>query len=378
MLRAARHLVAALVALSVAALLATGTVSRAGSSWGAVTGSSTIDTLAGNGTPGYGGDGGPAGQSLLNAPRDSAMGPDGSIYVADTYNNRIRRIAPDGTISTVAGTGSATYNGDGIPATRASLSWPHDVTVDSAGVVYVADSAHHRIRRIGLDGVITTIAGTGTAGSTGEGGPATKARLQNPKTVALYGGALYTAGFDNKVRRIDLTTGVITTVAGTGAAGYSGDGGPATRAQLSAPQRLQIDSRGNLYVADTQNSVIRRVDAATGIIRTVAGVGGVTGKSGDGGPATRALLNHPRGLALDGDGILYVADSDNHRVRVLDLAAGTIDLVAGTSSGYFGDGGPASAARLRQPRGLTVTPAGDLLVAEAGNSVLRVVTAPTS
>lgn len=336
---------------------------------------SIISTIAGNGTAGFAGDGGPAIASRVNQPRDTAMGPDGSIYVADTFNNRIRRIAPDGTITTVAGNGSATYNGDGIPATSASLSWPHDLVVDSTGVLYIADSAHHRIRRVGLDGIITTFAGTGVAGSSGDGGPATAARTKQPKSVVLYGGGLYIAALDNKIRRVDLTSRIITTVAGSGVAGYSGDGGQARLAKLNGPQRIQVDSQGNIYVADTLNEVIRRVDAATGIIRTVAGVGGVEGLRGDNGPATSALLDHPRGLALEGDGILYIADSDNHRVRMVDLATGIIITIAGSQAGYSGNGGPAGSARLRQPRGLTVTPQGDLLVAETGNSVIRKVAA---
>jgi hypothetical protein len=359
------------VVAALALLLTTGLAGGAALSWGVVSGTSTISTVSGTGQAGFSGDGGPAQAARLNQPRDSAMGPDGSIYLTDTFNNRIRRISPSGTITTIAGNGSATYNGDGIPATSASLSWPHDVTVDSAGVVYIADSDHYRIRRVGLNGVITTIAGTGVGGSNGDGGPATSARIAKPKTVALYGGGLYTAGLDNKVRRIDLTTGIITTVAGTGAAGYSGDGGRATSARLNGPQRVEIDSLGNIYIADTLNSVIRRVDAVTGIIRTIAGVGGTTGSTGDGGQATAARLNHPRGLTLEGDRIVYIADSDNHRVRAVDLTTGIITRIAGSSAGYSGNGGPASAARLRQPRGLTITPQGDLLVAETGNSVLR-------
>lgn len=367
MSRAGRQIVIVTVALALAVALSGGVAA----SWAVVSGASTISTLAGTGQAGFTGDGGPARTARLNQPRDSAIGPDGSIFVADTFNNRIRRILPNGTITTIAGNGSATYNGDGIQATSASLSWPHDVTVDSTGVVYIADSDHWRIRRVGLDGVITTIAGTGVGGSNGDGGQATNARIAKPKTVALYGGGLYTAGPDNKVRRIDLTTGIITTVAGTGAAGYSGDGGPARSARLNGPQRVELDSQGNLYIADTLNNVVRRVDVATGLIRTIAGVGGVTGSTGDGGPATSARLNNPRGLTLEGDRIVYIADSGNHRVRAVDLTTGIITRVAGASAGYAGDGGAATAARLRQPRGLTVTPQGDLLVAETGNSVLR-------
>jgi hypothetical protein len=336
-----------------------------------VSSSSIINTLAGRGTAGFGGDGGQARLALLNQPRDSAIGPDGSILVADTFNNRIRRILPNGVITTVAGNGSATYNGDNRQATSASLSWPHDVTADGNGVVYIADSAHHRIRRVSLNGVITTVAGTGVAGSAGDGGAATSARLKNPKTVVLHGTGLYTAGLDNRVRRIDLATGIITTVAGTGVAGYSGDNGPATSARLNGPQRIDIDSQGNIYIADTLNQVIRRVDGASGVIRTVAGVGGAEGFSGDGGPATAARLDHPRGLTVEGDRFLYIADSDNNRVRAVDLTTGIITRIAGTGGGYSGDGGPAGSARLRQPRGVTITPQGDLIIAESGNSVLR-------
>ena len=177
------------------------------------------------------------------------------------------------------------------------------------------------------------------------------------------------------MRRIDLTSGIITTVAGSGTAGYSGDGGPARLARLNGPQRLELDPLGNIYVADTLNHVVRRVDAATSMIGTVAGTGGVEGLRGDNGPATAALLDHPRGLTLEGTGILYIADSDNHRVRMVDLVSGVIITVAGTSAGNAGNGGPAGSARLRQPRGLAVTPQGDLLIAESGNSVVRRVAA---
>ena len=337
-----------------------------------VTRTSVIHTLAGAGVARFSGDGGPARRAGLNKPRDTAVGPDGSIYVADTFNNRVRRIAPNGRITTVAGNGRARYNGDGIPATKASLKLPHDVIVDRHGVLYIADSQHHRIRRVGRNGIITTIAGTGVKGSSGDGGPATRARLNNPKSVALHGGALYTSGLDNEVRRINLTTGIITRVAGTGAPGYSGDGGPARSARLHSPQRLAIDSKGNIYVADTANNVIRRIDASTHKIRTVAGVGLTPGMRGDGGPATRALLNGPRGVALDGNRTLYIGDSLNHRVRKVNLRTGIITTVAGTGvEGYSGDGGPAVRAKLDGPRGLTVTPQGDLLIAEAGNSVIR-------
>ncbi len=334
-----------------------------------VTSESSIATVAGS-TVGFAGDGGPAELALLNAPRDSDVGPDGSIYLVDTGNNRIRKVGTDGIITTVAGTGSNTYNGDGIPATQASLSLPHDVVVDGSGAFYVADTAHHRIRRVDAGGVITTIAGNGLAGSSGDGGPATAARIRSPKSVVLQGGGLFFSSTDNKVRRVDLDTSIITTVAGTGIAGYTGDGGPATQATLSAPQRIQVDSLGNLYIADKDNSVVRRVDAATGIITTAVGTG-VSGNSGNGGPATEAKVNHPRGLELENDTTLYIADSGNNQVRRVDLVTGIITHVAGTTSGFGGDGGPAGQAQLCLPRGLTSMPDGDLLVADSCNNRFR-------
>jgi trimeric autotransporter adhesin len=365
----ARHRRGAVAGLAVVSLLLSlVTISTAHS---VVNRKSTISTVAGS-TPGFAGDGGPAVRARLNQPRDTAVTADGTIYVADTFNNRIRKIAPNGTITTIAGRGSSTYNGDHIAATSASLYWPHDVTARNNGVVYIADSAHHRIRKVNSQGVITTIAGTGAPGSTGDGGAATSARIRNPKSVALYGGGLFFSSLENKVRRVDLASGIITTVAGTGVAGYSGDHGPATRATLHSPQRLAIDSIGNIYVADSNNNAVRRIRARTGVITTVAG-NGRPGSTGDGGPGTRARLDHPRGLAIEGDSMLYIADSNSHRVRRLNLTTRTIRGLAGTTKGFSGDRGPAGRAQLFQPRGLTLMPGGGLLIADAFNNRLRLI-----
>ena len=339
--------------------------------------SPTITTLAGTHVRGFAGDGGPAATAALDEPRDTAVGPGGEIYVADTFNDRIRVISPNGTISTFAGNGSHTAPtdpdvGDGGPAVKASLAWPHDVFADGAGNLFIADSEHNRIREVTTDGIIHTVAGRGAAGSTGDGGPAVAARLKNPKSVFLEGGYLYTAGLDNKVRRIDMSSQVITAYAGTGAAGYVN--GPAAAAQFSSPQRLQVDSRGTVYVADAKNNAIRRIDPLTHRVSTVAGTG-VGGYNGASGQGVQVQLDQPRGIALDGDASLYIADSNNQRIRRLSLASGVLTTVAGTTRGYSGDGGPAGAAQLYQPRGLSVTPTGDLLIADTLNSVLRVVSA---
>ncbi len=335
---------------------------------------SMITTTAGTGRQGFSGDGGPARSALINQPRDSAIGPGGSLYVADTYNNRIRRVDPDGIITTIAGTGSSTFGGDGGPATSASISLPHDVTVDTNGDIYIADSKHHRIRLIDPAGTITTVAGTGSSGFNGDNRLATSAKLKHPKSVAVFGGSLYIAdGMNNRIRRVDLETRLITTIAGTGVAGFSGDGGPATHAAINVPQRIAFDSVGNLYFTDTLNNRIRRVDAATGVISTVAGTGNAA-FSGDGGLAVNASLRHPRGIAVVNDDILYIADSENHRIREVDLDSGVITTIAGSGSrSYVGDGGPARLAGFKNPRGLTVDPAGNLIVADTFHNAIRTI-----
>ncbi|MFV0460251.1 MAG: hypothetical protein ACK5MT_15930 [Actinomycetales bacterium] len=336
---------------------------------------STIDTFAGTGEQVFSGDGGPAVEAGINQPRDTDVMPDGSVVITDTFNDRIRRVSPDGIITTIAGNGSQEYNGDGIPATEASLAWPHDVAVDpKSGNVYIADAQHHRIRVVTPDGIISTFAGTGEIGSSGDDGPAVEATLKYPKSVAVRGNALITAGLDNKVRSINFDTRIISTLVGTGEAGFSGDGGPSRAAQLNGPQRLAVDSQRNVYIADTKNCAIRRFDTETGTVSTVAGVGGECGYDGDGGPGQQAKLSHPRGLALDGDDRLYIADSDNARIRMLNLSKNVIRTIGGGGqTGYAGEGVVVDQALFYQPRGLTITASGDLLVADTFNSRVRIV-----
>ena len=334
----------------------------------------TIGTFAGNGAARFAGDGGAAVQASLNQPRGKlAEGPDGSIYVADTFNNAVRRIAPDGTISTVAGSGVASYGGDGGPAVAALLHWPHDVAVDDVGNVWIADAYNNRIRKVSPDGVIRTVVGTGVGGFNGDGLAPASTRVFRPKAVVVTATTLwFSDGDNNRIRTVPLAGGVVRTVVGTGAVGYSGDGGRATAARISAPRGIALDSVGNLYIADSQNNRIRRV-GTDGIIRTVAGTG-VAGFRGDGGAATRALLRVPRGLAVVGTSTLYIADSDNARVRRVDLATGVITTVVGNGTRRFaGDGGPAAPASLNNPRGVSVDARGRLLIADMLNNRIRVV-----
>lgn len=330
-----------------------------------------INTAAGNGTIGYGGDGGPATQAQLRYPTDAALAPDGTLYLADQQNHRIRRIGPDGIITTVAGNGNPGFSGDGGPATQARLYNPYAVALGPDGSLYIADSDNHRVRRVGPDGIITTVAGTGSAGFSGDDGPATAARLANPSGVAVGpDGALYIADTDNnRVRQVG-TDGIIVTVAGSDSAGgYGGDGGPAWQARLYHPIRVVVDPDGVLYIADLVNHRVRRV-GVDGTITTLAGTG-VPGYSGDGGPATQAQLYSPIGLALDTTGGLYIADSYNSRIRHVGTD-GIINSLAGTgASGYSGDGGLAGAAQLNRPTGVRVSPGGDVYVADTNASRLR-------
>ena len=336
-----------------------------------------IYTFAGNGEGGTGGDGGPATEAQLSDPQRLAVDGSGNLYVSDTVNHLIRRIDPEGVITTIAGTGEGGYGGDGGPATEARLFRPGGLAVDGSGNLHVADISNYRIRKIDPEGVITTIAGTGEPGygGDGDGGPATEARLFRPGGLAVDGsGNLYVADtLSNRIRKID-SEGVITTIAGTGERGYGGDGGPAAEAQLNSPDGLVLDGSGNLYVADASNHRIRKIDSE-GMITTIAGTG-ESGYGGDGGPAAEAQLRFPYGLALDGSGNLYVADASNHRIRKID-SEGMITTIAGTGeSGYGGDGGPAAEAQLGFPYGLALDGSGNLYVPDSTNNRVRVIRPP--
>jgi trimeric autotransporter adhesin len=356
-------------AVAVTALVPTGSSAAVPT----VTRSSIIRTLTGTHVAGFSGDGGPASAAAVNKPRDTAVASDGSIFIADTFNNRIRLIAPDGIITTYAGSGSPTFGGDGGPAVKAGLKWPHDVCVDAAGDLFIADSNHSRIRKVTPSGIITTIAGTGAAGFSGDGGAAKSARLHDPKSVALWGGSLYFAdSLNQRIRAINLTTGIIRTIAGNGVAGFGGDGGPALKASFNVPQRIAFDDSGNLFVADTLNNRIREI-ATNGTIRTVVGTG-VAGFGGDGGQGVLAKIKVPRGIAFDANGRLFFSDTGNNRVREWNPSTGVVTTIAGGSgAGYSGDGGPAGSARLNDPRGLSFDNAGRLIIADTFNSVIRVV-----
>jgi sugar lactone lactonase YvrE len=375
-----------------------------------------ITTVAGNGTPGYSGDGFGATSAQLNTPAGVAADAAGNIYIADAHNNVVRKVAANGTITTVAGTGSAGYLGDNGPATKAQLNEPESVRLDAAGNLYIADSENSRIRKVALDGTITTVAGS-WQGYYGDGGPATSADLYYPADAVVDAtGNMYIADYANNVIRKVAANGIISTVAGNGSGTYSGDGGLATHAQFYLPNGVAVDGHGNLVIADTGNSAVRKVAAngivtrvgdvrsfggpegavfdaagnfyvadfgseevlkvaaADGTITTVAGIEGIANYSGDGGPATAAKLDMPWGVALDAAGNLYIATKFDNRVRKV-AGNGNISTVAGNgSAGQSGDGGQATSAQLNSPQGVAVDAAGNLYIADTFNNAVRKVT----
>lgn len=327
-----------------------------------------ITTIGGNGTAGYSGDGGPATAaqiSTIGIATDTA----GNVFTTEYHIDRVRKISTAGTISTFAGTGVGGYAGDGGPATSAQMVDPTGAAVDRAGNLYIAECNNHIVRKVSATGIISTVAGNLSIGSSGDGGPATAASLYRASDVAVdTSGNLYIADYSsNNIRKVN-TAGIISTYAGTGTAGFSGDGGPATAAEVNWPYYVATDLAGNVYFSDRGNNRVRKINTA-GIITTIAGTG-TAGFSGDGGSATAAMLDGPGGMAFDKDGNFYFCDQNNNRIRKID-AAGIISTIAGSGTAAFsGDGGPATAAALNQPASIAIT-GGTLFISDQGNARIR-------
>jgi len=329
-----------------------------------------ITTIAGTGVAGFSGDGGPATAAQLKNTSRLAIDRIGNIYVADFANERVRMISTSGIITTFAGNGVAAYISDGVAASTTSFNGPTGLAVDTIGNVYIADQSNHRIRKVDTSGIVTTVAGTGTAGSSGDGGPATAAMLNRPISVCtdIQGNILITSNYEHCIRKVN-SAGIITTVAGNGNMGFSGDGGPATAAKMQWPCDAISDTAGNIFIADTYNNRIRKVDAS-GIITTFAGTGAPS-FSGDGGPASLAGINKPHSLAFDKEGNLLFSDIDNYRVRKINTA-GYISTITGDGTlGYSGDGGPATAAKTGIVTGICVDTAGSIYISNNSNFRVR-------
>jgi uncharacterized protein (TIGR03437 family) len=332
-----------------------------------------ITTFAGNGSMTFYGDGGQATSASLNSPRGLAINSAGGVYISDMDNYRVRLVSAAGIISTVAGNGSMAYSGDGGQAISASFSDVTSVALDSAGNLYIADASNRRVRRVTPGGIVTTVAGTGIQGDLGDGGLAVNATLNRPFAVTLdAAGNLYICDSSNHdIRRVNLASGIITAYAGNGQPAFTGDGGPATAASLQFPLGMAWDKSGNLYIADAGNNCIRRVSPA-GVIVTVAGNGNRAGFAGDGAAAISALLNIPSDVAVDGSGSVFIADAGNNRIRRVDGTSGIISTIAGgDDNGFSGDGGPAAESLLSHPWGMTIDTSGDVYIADMVNNRIR-------
>jgi sugar lactone lactonase YvrE len=337
-----------------------------------------ITTVAGIGINSFSGDNGPATSAELSGPNDVIFDVSGNMYIADQDNNRVRKVNSSGTIITIAGTGAANYTGDGGQASAATFNQPTAFGFDSSGNLYIADYNNQVVRRINSSSVVNRYAGTGAAGYNGNGGQATSSQLNYPSAViADSAGNIYIADSHNNVIREVSTSGVISTYAGNLTAGFSGDGGSATAAELHLPYRIAFDTHWNMYIADSHNNCIRKVDAGTHIISTVAG-NGTASYGGDGGPATSAQINEPFGVCVDASGNIYIADTYNNRIRKVNTS-GIISTIAGNGTGaYNGDGIAATSAEIDYPTDVTLDHSGNLYISDYYNYRIRKVTIPTS
>ncbi len=327
-----------------------------------------IYTIAGNGSYGSSGDGGTATNAELGRPFGIAVDGTGNLYIADVYNHRIRMVTASGIITTIAGNGIAGFSGDGAAAISAELNYPIGVALDASGNILIVDQGNNRIRKINTSGIISTIAGNGS-GFSGDGGPAISAGLAIPYGITVDGGGnIYITEWNSRVRKIN-TSGIITTIAGNGTVGFSGDGGPATSAQLSSPSGVAVDLSGNIYIVDNSNNRVRKINTS-GIISTIAGDGTI-GFSGDGGQGSLAKLKSPFGVTTDATGNIYVTDYANSRIRKIDNS-GIISTFAGNGgAGFSGDGGAAISAQISGPQGVAADGSGNLYISEYVNNRIR-------
>jgi sugar lactone lactonase YvrE len=333
-----------------------------------------ISTIAGTGASGYSGNNGLATSATLSNPLAVTIDGSGNIYIADFRNNVIRKVDhTSNVISTFAGNGTAGYSGNNSAATSAQLNAPYSIAVDASNNIYIADQGNNVIRKVDANGIITTYAGNAISGYNGDGIPATSAQISNPMGVAVdNSGNVYIAdNGNNRIRKVDASTGIISTVAGNGTAGSNGDSGLATSAMLNSPAGVATDASGNVYVADYNNHKIRKVDANTGIISTVAG-NGTAGYNGDNNTATLAELNFPTSVAIDASGNIYIADVSNNRIRKVTISNGNIITVAGNgTSGFNGDGISLTDAELNNPSSVAIDSSGNLYIADFGNNRIR-------
>ena len=335
----------------------------------------TVRTVAGTGEAGFSGDGGPGTRAQLANPYGVAIGPDGALYICEVDNHRVRRLDLEtGIISTAAGNGEQGYSGDGGAVLEASLNQPYEVRFDREGNMYFVEMQNHIVRRVSAKtGTITTLAGTGKPGYGGDGGPATEALLDHPHSIELDGrGSLYIADIGNhRIRRVDLRTGVVETFAGTGEQAATPDGAPVQDTPLNGPRAIAFDSRGDMYVALREGNAVYRINMKAMTLHHLAGTG-ESGYDGDGGSAKHALLSGPKGIAVGPGGGVYIADTESHTIRRIDQKNGTITTVVGDGTRHDGPDGDPQQCGLARPHGVYVGPQGRVYVGDSENHRVRV------
>ncbi len=333
-----------------------------------------IYTFAGTGEAGYTGDGGPASDALMREPFMCAFDGVGSLYVCEATNHIVRRVdAKTGVITTIAGTGEPGYSGDGGSATEATMYEPYSLAIDSDDSVYIVDRLNAVVRKVDANGIITTVAGTGELGYSGDGGPGDQAQMREPNDCFLDGrGGLLIADIqDQRIRRLDIETGVITTFAGNGEKERGGDGLPATEASILGARAVCMDAAGNAYIAEREGNGVRVV-TSDGIMGTVAGANAELGYTGDGGPAIDSTWAGPKGIRCDAQGNIIVTDTENHAIRRIDAVTRIVTTIAGGQLGGHGDAGPATDAGMDRPHGCEIGPDGSIYVADSNNHRVRV------
>ncbi len=336
-----------------------------------------ITTFAGTGRPGYTGDSGPATGAQLNAPFGIVRGPDGAIYICDTMNHAIRRVAADGTITTVAGCGRKGYSGDGGQATNAKLNEPYEVRFDRRGHMFFVEMRNNLVRRVDArTHVISTVAGTGRAGFRGDGGQATIAEMRSPHSIQFGpDGSLYVCDIGNhRIRKVDMKTGVIKTFGGTGQRLPTPDGARIAGSPLDGPRAIDFDAKGHMWLALREGNAIYRFDMRLGTVHHVAGTGKM-GFTGNGGPAKNATLSGPKGIAVAPDGNVYLADTESHTVRRIDVKKGTLELVAGTGQEGDGPEGDPLGCRMNRLHGIFVDADGTIILGDTSTHRVRVIRA---
>lgn len=335
----------------------------------------TIETIAGNGSKGYGGDGGPAVEAKLAFPTGIAKGPDGALYICDTENHRVRKVGGDGKITTIAGTGEAGWSGDRGKATAARLHEPYEIRFDPAGNIFWVERLSHTVRKVDArTGIITTVAGNGTPGFSGDGGPAGEAQLNEPHSIGLdHTGNLYICDVRNhRIRKVDLSTGIISTFAGTGEKKPSPEGARLAVAPLNGPRAIDFERSGNLILALREGNEILKLDLSKGTVHHLAGTG-KKGNTGDNGPAREATLAGPKGVSVASNGDIYFADTENHVIRMIETRTGIIRLVAGI--GMAGDGRDSDPLKcaMNRPHGIFVDLDGSIFVGDSDAQRVRVI-----